>query len=97
MTRMFWKLISEIFDLIGSILRTYRYKKYQEYKGFYEYSLKNAAREKERGGETPNYELLESGGWECKCGRVHPSYVGTCACGTTRDEMQEFALKEEEI
>lgn len=65
-------------------------KKYQEYKGFYECSLKNAAREKERGGETPNYELLERGGWECKCGRVHPSYVGTCACGTTRDEMQEF-------
>ena len=93
---MFWEVMSSIFDLIGDILHTYRYKKYQEYKGFYEYSLKNAEREKERGGETPNYELLEKGGWECKCGRINPSYVGTCACGTTRDEMYQALLKERE-
>lgn len=24
--------------------------------------------------------------WKCKCGKVHPSYVGTCGCGYTKKE-----------
>ena len=27
---------------------------------------------------------LKSGGWKCTCGRVNPSYTGTCACGNTK-------------
>ena len=25
--------------------------------------------------------------WRCRCGRVNPSYTGTCACGRTKDEV----------
>jgi hypothetical protein len=32
-------------------------------------------------------QVLKAGGWKCKCGRVHASYVGSCACGTGKDEV----------
>lgn len=32
-------------------------------------------------------KLLAKGGWECHCGKVNPSYVQVCACGTTRSDM----------
>lgn len=48
---------------------------------------------------TPNYNqntqgqtnddknnILNSGGWLCKCGRANHSYVGTCVCGCTKNE-----------
>ena len=59
--------------------------------------IRNAPGWMQQGGESePNYELLKKGGWECRCGKVNPSYVGTCACGTTRDEMYQASLNERE-
>lgn len=29
------------------------------------------------------------GGWQCKCGRVHPEYVSNCSCGTSQREMKQ--------
>ena len=37
-------------------------------------------------------ELPETGGWICSCGRVNPSYTGTCACGKTKREIEEANL-----
>ena len=34
-----------------------------------------------------NEDLLKKGGWRCKCGRINPSYTGTCACGMTKTAM----------
>lgn len=31
--------------------------------------------------------ILKQGGWKCTCGRVNPSYTGTCACGKRKDEV----------
>ena len=30
---------------------------------------------------------LQNGGWKCTCGRVNPSYTGTCACGRSKREV----------
>lgn len=32
-------------------------------------------------------ERLEHGGWKCTCGRVNASYIMSCGCGKTRDEI----------
>jgi hypothetical protein len=29
-------------------------------------------------------QLLEAGGWQCSCGKVHPAYVSSCACGKNK-------------
>lgn len=29
-------------------------------------------------------ELIAAGGWQCKCGQVNASYVGSCQCGGTK-------------
>lgn len=29
-------------------------------------------------------ELMDAGGWQCKCGIVNASYVGSCRCGGTK-------------
>ncbi len=34
--------------------------------------------------ETHEKELIGNGGWQCKCGSVNASYVGTCRCGGTK-------------
>lgn len=35
---------------------------------------------------TPYEEnLLKKGGWKCTCGKVNPSYTGTCSCGGKKD------------
>lgn len=31
--------------------------------------------------------LLANGGWKCSCGRVNASYVSTCACQRSRNEI----------
>lgn len=36
-----------------------------------------------------NNQLLDAGGWTCSCGRVNPSYTGTCACGKTKQQALE--------
>ncbi len=37
--------------------------------------------------EAGDRKMLENGGWKCKkCGRINPSYTGTCACGMTKGE-----------
>lgn len=43
-------------------------------------------------------KTLEAGGWKCSCGRVNPSYTGTCACGKSKLDAPEAvqARKEEE-
>lgn len=38
--------------------------------------------------EIQNEEVLKQGGWKCTCGRVNPSYTGTCACGKRKDAKQ---------
>ena len=33
--------------------------------------------------------MLQSGGWSCvRCGRVNPSYTGTCGCGASKPGPQ---------
>ena len=35
--------------------------------------------------EKHDNDILKNSGWKCKkCGRVNPSYTGTCACGNTK-------------
>lgn len=35
-----------------------------------------------------NDEMMGSGGWRCsQCGKVNPSYTGTCACGNQKPHM----------
>lgn len=36
--------------------------------------------------DTRDEAVLKQGGWKCACGRVNPSYTGTCACGKRKDE-----------
>ena len=31
-------------------------------------------------------ELIAAGGWQCKCGQVNASYVGSCQCGGTKQK-----------
>ncbi len=31
-------------------------------------------------------ELIAAGGWQCKCGQVNASYVGSCKCGGTKQK-----------
>lgn len=36
--------------------------------------------------EKKDNEMLANGGWKCKkCGKVHPSYTGTCGCGGKKE------------
>ena len=37
---------------------------------------------------TRDEDVLKQGGWKCTCGRVNPSYTGTCACGKRKGENQ---------
>lgn len=37
---------------------------------------------------TRDEDVLEQGGWKCTCGRVNPSYTGTCACGKRKGEKE---------
>ena len=40
----------------------------------------------------PDKSLIEQGGWYCKkCHRTNASYVGTCACGLTKQESLDAA------
>lgn len=35
--------------------------------------------------------VIEAGGWKCHfCNRTNPSYTGTCACGKTKEDTQNF-------
>ena len=43
-----------------------------------------------------NNQLLDAGGWTCSCGRVNPSYTGTCACGKTRQQALERVREQAE-
>ena len=38
--------------------------------------------------DTRDEEVVKQGGWKCTCGRVNPSYTGTCACGKRKGEKQ---------
>ena len=37
---------------------------------------------------TRDEDVLKQGGWKCTCGRVNPSYTGTCACGKRKEEKK---------
>lgn len=43
--------------------------------------------------EAEEQRLLEADGWECSCGRVNPSYTGTCACGKSKRDVLEAQAK----
>lgn len=49
--------------------------------------------------EVQSKKTFHDGGWTCKCGRVNNSYIGTCACGRTKAEIQkeENEAKEKEV
>jgi len=48
--------------------------------------------------ESNDRRLLASGGWKCtRCGRVNPSYTGTCGCGGTKYGIQEIKQIEPEV
>ena len=35
--------------------------------------------------------VIEAGGWKCHfCNRTNPSYTGTCACGKTKEDTQNY-------
>ena len=34
-------------------------------------------------------KTLANGGWKCTCGRVNPSYTGTCSCGKKKRDIEE--------
>ncbi len=38
-------------------------------------------------------KMLDNGGWKCTCGRVNPSYTGTCACKKSKQEALEREKK----
>lgn len=41
--------------------------------------------------------ILSSNGWKCsKCGRVNPSYTGTCSCGTSKMQSEALLRRREE-
>lgn len=37
--------------------------------------------------EAEERRTMEAGGWKCVCGRLNPSYTGTCACGRSRQAV----------
>lgn len=39
--------------------------------------------------EESEKRMLRDAGWKCQCGRVNPSYTGTCACGHSKDMVNE--------
>ena len=43
----------------------------------------------EAGKEAREKQILDEGGWRCKCGRVNNSYTTTCVCGVHKQDMQE--------
>lgn len=44
---------------------------------------------------THGNSLLQNGGWKCICGRINPSYTGTCACGKRKNTIQTETEKKE--
>ncbi|HCL03902.1 MAG TPA: hypothetical protein DHW61_16095 [Lachnoclostridium phytofermentans] len=46
--------------------------------------------------EESGKRMLRNDGWKCQCGRVNPSYTGTCACGRSKDMVDEQKRKAEE-
>lgn len=39
--------------------------------------------------ENDEKRMLSSGGWKCsKCGRVNPSYTGSCGCGMSKSDNE---------
>ena len=40
--------------------------------------------------DTNAQKILAQGGWACVCGRLNESYIGTCACGRTKAEIEEI-------
>ena len=48
----------------------------------------------EQASQQRDNRMLENGGWECICGRLNPSYTGTCACGKTKQQALERAREQ---
>ena len=46
---------------------------------------------------TRDEDVLKQGGWKCTCGRVNPSYTGTCACGKHKGEKQNNSATTAEV
>ena len=47
--------------------------------------------------EAQNKRTLSEGGWTCKCGRINTSYIGTCACGRTKADVQREEAEAKEL
>ena len=43
--------------------------------------------------EAEERRTMEAGGWKCVCGRLNPSYTGTCACGRSRQAVLAAAAE----
>lgn len=72
---------------------------YTEFNSYmnYQKSLSEAA------DQANNEKTLSEGGWKCTCGKVHATYVSSCACGankrqvlTTQDTQQAAPMNADE-
>lgn len=65
-----------------------------------EHKAAKAERKKLSDGEVGNgNNLPANSGWQCSCGRVHPSYETSCVCGKSKlehksEQSQPFAAAE---
>lgn len=67
---------------------------YSEGSDDYESPLSAAARDYESPllaarAQEEHAQMMAAGGWQCTCGKVNPSYVGTCGCGISRESALE--------
>ncbi len=59
-----------------------------------QYSEEDAVRE---ANEKREQVMLSDNGWKCdKCGKMNPSYTGTCGCGLTRAQSEARKRQREE-
>ncbi len=82
-----WGFFFGFIALIVALTKPERYSSH-DYQSFS--LLSQAAQEESRKG------MLLNGGWKCHCGRVNPSYTGSCACGCSKDMVDEQKKKVEE-
>jgi hypothetical protein len=48
------------------------------------YDNKTSAMIERAAKEDREAQMLSNDGWKCQCGRVNPSYTGTCVCGGSK-------------
>lgn len=86
----FW--LGFFLGFIGLIIVACKSENRNSYNDYTSSTLLSAASQ-----EANDKKVISSGGWKCsKCGRVNPSYTGTCACGGTKYETEAKAKADAE-